>query len=331
MGLGLLLVLGSLAGCATTGSEIAQDDPAALAEPRESAPIFQAADPMVSLEEDFSSLRDVLRKIGESYGGNVSVVQGIGLHPTEPRRWQRSPYRKVVEDLALEVQAEIQNNAHYYFLYPPGYEALLSLSLGETLGPWADQPVSCAFGEGTHLYNVCAMLSKSLNRAIVADNIIGETICGEVILSDAPLWAVLEAVLKSARIVPGTFDIDVTDEYIFIYATEPPRPRNFLIGGASLSAAQRQQLDKVVTLELSPGRGSLYQEGAQTLETALTPLSQQFGVTISTEARLRDLPVNPVYMPQIRVETALDLLVRQWPYPSFGYRWAEEGIRLVLR
>jgi len=319
------------AGCATTGEGTAVNGEVVPVADDEAPPRPRDADPSVTLQEDFSALRDMFRLVGETHGGNVAVVEGIGLQPTNPVNWQRTPYRRVVEDLARHVQAEVQDASHYYFVYPPGYEALLPLSLQGMLGEAGDDIVDCAFGEGTPLFDVFALLSKSLNRAIVADNILAESTSGEIILNGAPLWAVLEAVLKSARVVPGTFEIDVTEEYIFLHASQPQRPRQFLSGRDRLTDAQRQALGRTVTVELAPQRRNAPQDGAQTLEQVLTPLSQQMGVAISTEARLRDLPVNPVYLPNVRVETALDLIVRQWPYPIFIYRFAEEGIRIVTR
>lgn len=321
-----------LGACATTNdSKLDAPAPGDTDTPPSSMP--QAARPNITLETEFSSLRDVLRTIGETQGGSVAVLNGIGLQPTAARSWRSTPYGEVLRDLGTEIGAEVQENSHYFFLYPPGYEPLLGLTLEAGLGPHAAETVSCAFGEGTPLFGVLAMLSRNLDRAIVADQILADTLCGEVMLGNAPLWAVLEAVLKSARLVPGTFDIDAQEEYLFLFATEPARPRHFLVAASEVPAAGRTALDRSITFEVAapPGARPTAGEGAQSLAELAPSFSQQLGFPLRFDEPLGELPVNPMYLPGVRAETALDLLVRQWPYPQFGYRWEEDGVRIVRR
>jgi len=61
----------------------------------------------------------------------------------------------------------------------------------------------------------------------------------------------------------------------------------------------------------------------------LDSLSQQLGILVVAEKGLEDLPVNPVVLNNVRVQTAMDLLIRQWLIPDFGYQVA--GDRIVIR
>ena len=46
---------------------------------------------------------------------------------------------------------------------------------------------------------------------------------------------------------------------------------------------------------------------------------------------MHDLPVVPAYYHDLPVETVLDLLIRQWPIPAFGYHVLADRIVLATR
>jgi LysM repeat protein len=58
-------------------------------------------------------------------------------------------------------------------------------------------------------------------------------------------------------------------------------------------------------------------------------LSRQLGITIVAEKGLEGAPIKTGLMNDVRVSTALDLLVRQWPVPEFGYQFTQD--RIVIR
>ena len=43
----------------------------------------------------------------------------------------------------------------------------------------------------------------------------------------------------------------------------------------------------------------------------------------------RRLPVNPCVMSDVSIETAMRLLIQQWPLPLYGYTATEDTIRIV--
>ena len=68
--------------------------------------------------------------------------------------------------------------------------------------------------------------------------------------------------------------------------------------------------------------------GASTLGEVLEGLSDQLGVPVTADANMHRLPVNPAVMTNVRVATALDLLIRQWLVPEFAYAVDDTGIHL---
>ena len=57
-------------------------------------------------------------------------------------------------------------------------------------------------------------------------------------------------------------------------------------------------------------------------------MSEQLGLTVTSDAGMRRLPVNPVVMRKVPIETVLELIIRQWLVPEFGYELDGAGIRL---
>ncbi|NJL72818.1 MAG: hypothetical protein HC888_15280 [Candidatus Competibacteraceae bacterium] len=65
------------------------------------------------------------------------------------------------------------------------------------------------------------------------------------------------------------------------------------------------------------------------LEAVLPALTAQLGILVEASPEARDLPVNPCVLPGVRLRTALDLLVRQWPLPRYGYEVLPD--RILIR
>ena len=133
----------------------------------------------------------------------------------------------------------------------------------------------------------------------------------------------LEALLKSARVTPGSFQVDSTPEYTFISAIQNSNPKMTLLNPETLDAAQNALLDAQVDVALPlPNQDPAHLEikaGATPLGQVLKTLSQQLGTPVAAEPGLEELPVNPCAFNHVRVRTAVDLLIRQWPVAEFGY------------
>ncbi len=123
--------------------------------------------------------------------------------------------------------------------------------------------------------------------------------------------------------------MESTAEYIFIRAPQNTTPPSLLLNPSSLDAEQRVLLDRTVTVALPDRRTHAFMAAPIPLRDALRPLTDQLGVEIAAQRTLADIPVNPCVMRQVRVETALALLIRQWPVPEFGYELLPE--RILIR
>ena len=193
--------------------------------------------------------------------------------------------------------------------------------------------VSAAFGAKTELFIVLAALSESLDITVVADNFIAESCCGEVHLPEAPLAVILEAILQSARIPPDTLVVESTAEYIFLRAARNESQASLRLDTGSLTAEQSALLDKEVSLSLPgvPGdkEGLIFAFEPIALREALYPVSEQLGIKVVAQRRLVDIPVNPVVIKKVRLETAMNLLIRQWPLT--GFCWELQANRILIR
>ena len=323
----VILAIGVLTvGCATT----------ATTGPRSRAHSRSSSEKQVTLrQEGMSTLADVARRLGPQVGG-VVLMHGIEDRFVEPFDYTGANSREVVEDLARKAGCSVQFAPNYAFVYPPGYEMLLGLSFDGRLGPpYASSEAGVAFGVGTPVFRVCAVLSQALGMTIVADNIIGGALCGELALTQAPLGAALDAVLKSARIVPTAFRVDTAPEYLLIHTAENVHPPDLALNEAALSAEQTARLERLASVVLPYPQADSptihIPDYAMRLRDVLPALSSQLGMPVEADSALDELPVNPMVLQHVRVRTAVDLLIRQWPVPEFGYEVTERGIRISRR
>lgn len=318
---------GFLAGCATApgGGETAGVIPV------QSKPAAR-----VSFRQDAGSLGALVRAASEQCGSGIVLMSGLEEQPIGSVRTQNSPYEALVRRIADEAGLLVESSPDYYFLYPAGYESLSPLQMGGVLNPiYTDVRISVSFGAGTKLYNVFALLGHMLKLTIVADNAVAETVCGEMSLAEAPLESALEAILKSARLRPDAIAVESTDEYIFIRSSANQQPESALLNADVLAEEQRQVLDKRVTVYLPdavPADGQVYvYRSGKSVRGIIGALSTQIGIAVHADEALQPLPVNPIVLNNVRVCTALDLLVRQWPLPEFGYELRNDGIHLRRR
>jgi len=321
-----LLPVVLVAGCATTPGEPGAPEP----------DVPKDRFPEVTLELPSDSLRHAVRQLGEQYPAGLVLMHGLGDRMLPALAWDDDPYETVVAGLAEAANITYRREPYYYFLYPARYESLLGVSFAGRLPAHMEgRSAGLDFGAGTKLYNVLALLGATLDITLVADNAVAEARCGEVALARAPLAIGLEALFKSARIPPDAFEVDATAEYTFFARAGASGERSFLHKPEALTAAQRERLEQRVTLILphqppEPGRLPLY-ETATPLGEVLESLSRQLGVTVRAEAELTEFPVNPCVFNEVRVQTALDLLLRQWLVHDFVYEFDGEGILIRAR
>jgi len=322
---GLVLVSSLLtaAGCATPG-----DGRPDAAEPGKF--------PSVTFHGEASTLGATVRRLGEECGGGLVLMNGLEERPVGPVKLHRNDYEFLVRRLTQETGLVAHATAYYYFLHPPEYEVLRSINVEGVLAPrYAEPRTSISFGNGTRLYNVFGVLSRNLGITVVADNVVAETPCGEFFLTDAPLPAVLNAILQSARLSPQAFAIESTDEYIFIRSMANRNPSGALLNAEALTPDQQQLLARRVYVELprqpDTAEQVLVYQAALTLEATLPALSAQLGCPVRVAPGLEDLPVNFAVMTHVRVATVMDLIVRQWPIAEFGYEVVGTEIRIRRR
>jgi len=322
-------------GCATVpdgdpdardavGADAAEDD-ALRAAPTEPFP-------RVSLSLDFATLGEAVRQLGEQQGGSLVIMNGLEGRPIGRVAHNQVAFDRVAEGWADRADCAIQKTPNYYFIYPSGYESLTELSIAGDMDPRYDairEPMT--FGAGMNIFVLFKWIGEALDLTIVADNIVGEAGCGEFSMGSVPLGASLEALLKSARIADA--QVDSTEDYIFVAQPRAWMRRPTLINEASLSERQREFLGQRVTVRLPESRRSWptveLEFAAVPLADALSTLSDQLGIRVVAEPEIADLPVNPVYMHDVTVRTAMDLLIWQWPLPQFGYQFISD--RIVIR
>ena len=323
---GTMTVCLLVAGCASTGKK---------PKPEREKPSAETGRQRVTLEQAGGySLDQTVRRVGEEYGGGLVVMNGVGDRILGPLAVKDAGINKLAIQLAEDTECAYQETPHYYFLYPaspPGYESLLNLSVQPSLDArYAGLTVSMAFGDNTELFNVFAVLSRNLGVTIVGDAAVAESGCGELALTEVPLWAGLDALLKSARVSPEFLEVDSTPEYIFFSTAGNPNPRSALLNESELSAEQLALLDRPVTVILpeppASGAGISFHRGGRQLHLVQETLSRQLGMPVVVQPDLEKIPINPCVMNNVRVRTAMDLLIRQWLSASYGYELRDGSI-----
>jgi hypothetical protein len=139
--------------------------------------------------------------------------------------------------------------------------------------------------------------------------------------------------MKSARIPQEQFVVESTPEYIFVRAVQNSTSPSARIGGDAPDVAANEILEKRVNVRVPalPGKNArpAIPEGIEPLGEVLAALSDQLGVPVEVVTGLEALPVNPVILNNVTIRTAMDLLIRQWPVPEFGYEFRDG--RIIIR
>jgi len=178
------------------------------------------------------------------------------------------------------------------------------------------------FGRDTALYSALAVLAEGLNLTLVADNVLAETLLGELFAGPAPLPVCIEALLKSARVAPGQFRVEATEEYMLLLSAPNRSLAEPILGADEHTPGERRLLDRVVDVRLPRAQGGpsddVYESGAAPFGAVLGELSADLGLTVLADEGVREFPVTYTVMNEVRVRTALRLLIRQWPAPNIG-------------
>ena len=326
-----LLLLACGAGLLASGCSTTQKEEAARVAPPKHWP-------RVALEQDGSTLGQTVRHIGREVGGGLVMMNGVGNRRIPPVKVKRARYGKFAAQLAKHTSCLCEPTPWFFFLYPKEaevYQPLLQVSLEGRLHPRYDTTaLELLSGDRTPLHNVLTLLSQGDNITIIADNPVAGNLCGEIVLGLTPLEVVLEALLMSARVAPDTFQVDSTEEYIFLYGTGNRNPRSVLLNEEGLNDTQRALLEKRVSVQLpvpTDNNEQVYYADASSLSEVLGTLSHQLGVPVVADKQLQDFPVNPCVMNDVRLRTALDLLIRQWPIARFGYEVRGQDILIRAR
>lgn len=259
-------------------------------------------------------------------------MNGVENRSAGKLEFHQTNFKDLAYKLAENAGLAVQECPSYLFLYPATYEPLRDISLVGRLDPaFADVRAAMAFGSNTPLYNAFKALSQVVGITIVGDNAIAEANCGEISLGEIPIQDALEAVLKSARVY--SFEVESTNEYIFFRAPANTQPATALLSAETLDDRQKALLEKQVSVVLpTPPDDAARIElasGAKPLGKVVGSLSRQLGAPVAVERGLEELPVNPAAFHRVRVSTALDLLIRQWLVPEFGYQLTSD--RIVIR
>lgn len=291
----------------------------------------------VSLHIDQGPLAFAARQAAEVKAGSIVLMNGVASRMVGPFDFGKDDWEEITGALAKAANCEVAEGKHYHFVYPtgdPAYETLSGFTFGGSVDSrLASKETTFRFGADIPLYNALALLGHTLGVTLVADNAVADTLSGEVILDDAPLGDVLDALCKSARIARETVAAEGDATYVFIRSIENVSKQDLLTNENELDAAARERLEAKVDVSLPapPKDNARFEaaEGPVTLASVLATLSAQLGVPVTADRGLEKLPVNPVVMRDIPARTAINLLIRQWPVAKFAWSWIDGGVRLV--
>lgn len=283
-------------------------------------------------EDETLPLAEIAAGIAEQGSGPLVLMNGIQDHLLPVPKAGKGKFADTVSQLAAAGGYTVFTAPDFFFLYPPGYEALLGVSFAGKLDPaYAKMRLPLTLGFDTPVYAALALIAHALDITIVADNVVAAAKCGAIALDEAPLQTALEALLMSARISGDAFTVESTPNYIFIYAQQNQTHGPVVLNAESLTPEQNALLDtpvKVMLAHSEDGKKLEVSYGARRLRAVLPMLSEQFKIPVTASPELAEMPVNPVVMNNVTVRQAMELLIRQWPMPWYGYRMIGNEIRI---
>jgi len=313
-------------GCATTSA------PSDAAGKKEPSPKPEQPDGgFAPIEIERGPIGGIVRELGRQTHRSVVLMNGLEFYYAGPYSLGEMSAADAVKRTAADSGMVLHRERAFDFIHAPGFEALNdfrpSASLDRSL---ARIPVSIRLGADTPLYGALALLSHSYRVTLVADNVVASALCGETSLSDVALGDALDVILRSARLTDATCRVQSSGNTMLLYSTSSAQ-RAHLFAGASTT--RPASLDKRVTLYLpeppADPKNLLEKSGATPLANVLGALSKQLDVKVEADRRCQPLPVNPCVLVDVPIETALRLIIQQWPLPHYGYTATEDTIRFV--
>lgn len=290
----------------------------------------------VNFSHDVGPVGDVLRAFGEQQGGGFVLMSGLEERAVSAIQIKQDSYEDAMRKFAEAISCACVSNPWHYTILPADYTHLQELNIGDSLHErYRPLRAQAVFGAKTPLYVVFAALSANLNLTILADNYIAEARCGEIHLPDAPLEAILEAVLLSARIAPESLAVESTEQYIFFKDTKNESSASMQLSADNLTEAQQALLNRPASLVL-PGVSDKTAESIFALEPvplreALQPITDQLGVPLAVQKRLADVLINPCVFNEVPLSIVFDLILRQWPMPVAGWELRPDGVLIRVR
>ncbi len=279
-----------------------------------------------------TSVALLVRELNTASGRNIVLMNGLETMRSGPYKDKHSS-QEWVDLIATDAGLRVDRLPAYDFLFPPGYEALTQTTVAGQLDPTlAARKTSLHFDLDTPIVSAFALLSHTLKTTIVADNVVADARCGEVHLTDVTVGEAVDALLKSARVAEQSLRVLGDSEQVLLYSAGRPLRQQPLVLAAG--ETRSEVLDRRVTIHLpsipdEAGRLSGYSR-AIPLSQALAELAKQTGLHFEADARSQQLPVNPAVITNLKLETALNLIVNQWPVPHYGYRVHGDTVRFVF-
>ena len=321
---GILILQLFIAGCVTSTKPPTESDSLNTVDLK--PPSFEP----VTFEHEMRPIGDTIRAFGAEVGGGIVLMSGLEERALEAVKFKKTAYQDAVTEMAGAINCGYIHTADYYLILPEEYQVLQHIQIAEQLDDsYKELTASVTFGARTHLFNVFSVISESMGITVIADNIIAEARCGEISLGEVSLAAILEAVLQSARISPNSFVVESTKEYIFIRSVKNEGLVERLLNPTEITSEQRSLLDKQVSLLLPDNNVAVqtaFSADPVPLREVLASLTRQLGIKITAQRQLGEVPINPCRMHNVRLETAMNLLLRQWPLPDFGFEVQEDKI-----
>ena len=327
-----------LSACATTTpkTESPAEDPPTPA-PQVTAPFSQfnqnnSDSTSASTSKSKTSLGTVVRDLNETGGLSLVLMNGLENIQVSKEGTEGVAPKDSLEFLLRSYQLTRYSTDHYTFIYAPEYEVLTTLQLAKQLPKkYTQTRVDIAFGANTPLFSALALISHSTGLTLLADQAMGDSLCGELNLLDTPLPLALEALLQSARIQPDALKVRSSNDYIFLHSAAHPLRAKVQL--ATISEAMKKELQEKSSISLMvytpAGNEVSSQLGSSKLNTVLSELSLQLGISVKAEGKVNQLPVNPMVMNNLPRETVLELFLHQWMLPIFAYE--EQDGNIVLR
>jgi hypothetical protein len=328
------------AGCATSGSDGPIDDDVQETEQDVSAKSTVATnfgsvtaqrdpDATYSFILPEQNLGLTIRTTATKLGTNWALMNGVEATPFSELIINDETEEKISEAIASHARLETRIIGNIRFFFPEEYSGLLSSANGDIWSAkYSEKQFGLSFGADTPLSSLLATLGQSLKMTVVSDHTISDSLSGEISFSGVTLPDALAALLLSARIPLDSISFEHSDEYVFIHSIRNPSRPNYQI--ATPTPQNSQTLTERCTIDLANEivNDSGIRTNYKKLSEVVKQLSEQFEVAIEFDPTLKDFPITPMYIHDVTRKQALELLLRQWPVPQFGYSFDGEKILL---